>query len=242
MKIIWAVMSMILLFTCAQSEVKAAVISNINQGGKLIQSYTVDDQWETIFNYNADNTLKEIIYKTDGEVKCTKIFTYKNGKIVESLLHTADGATTVTMQYEYKGDVIVKKTERSNDGSIITSNFKYDKDNFLEKITTTKSFNSYESTTVTTIEKLPEENKIKVSKTNVATHVITYDDTLAPEAAIPEYQPIVRIMNNGMAGNILLKEIFSGDECTTTIRTDIQFEDDGTTVLSSKTTTKSINF
>ena len=239
MKILWTIMLTVLLYACNKNEVNAVSPIKINLEGKLLQSYVVNDEWETTYHYNADNTLKEIVFKTDGEEQYKESFTYKNGKIVESLKQSTDGVKKTTKQYEYKGDVIVKKIERLNDGSIYTSYYKYDKNNFLEKITTKESINSYEKSTTTTIEKLPETNKIRVSRTGVATHVITHDDKLMPEALMPGYRPIVRINNNGLTGNILLTEIYPGDECTSTIKADIEFDTDGTTVLQSKKTFKS---
>lgn len=231
MKILWTIMFTILLYACNKNEVNAE--------GKLLQSYVVNDEWETTYHYNADNTLKELVFKTDGEEQYKELFTYKNGKIVESLKQCTNGETTVSKKYEYKGDLIVKQIEHTNESSIRISYFEYNKNNFLEKITTKESINGYEKSTTTTIEKLPEENKIRVSRTNIATHIITHDDKVMPEALISGYRPIVRINNNGIAGNMLLTEIFVGDECTTTIKTAIEFDSDNVTVLNSETTFES---
>lgn len=242
MKILWSVMLTVLLCSCNNSEADAVTPGKINTEGKLIQSYVVNDKWECFYKYNDDNSLQAIVYKTEGVVQCTVSFTYKNGKIVESLKKAADGSNTVKKQFEYKGDLIVKQVEYINGELFETSQYKYDSDDFLEQITTKRSENSYNYTKITSIEKFAGENKIKVKRTGVATHIITYDEKLRPECSIPAYQAIAKINNNGISGNILLTEIIVGNKVSTKIDADFEFNDDGNTVQSSNITYQSDNF
>lgn len=229
-----------LLFACNKSEADAVTPNDTNQKGKLIQSYIMDDKFESIYIYNDDNTLKEIVFKENGVTKCTESFTYKNGKIVASIKKKADGSQTTKKQFEYKENLIVKRIIQLNNNSTYTNHYTYNKDNFLEKIVEKSNINGYKSSTTKTIEKLAE-NKIKVEKTNVATHIITYDENLSPECLIPGYKTLVQVINDGISGNVLLTEIFPGNKCTTTIKTDIQFDNDGKTILGSTTTYKAKN-
>lgn len=241
MKFLWSLLITAVLCSCNKSEADAVTPVENNTNNKLIQSYTLDDKYESIYKYNDDNTLKEIIFKEDGAVQCFETFTYEDGKIVASIKKKADGSCSTKKQYEYNGNLIVKRIEQLDDKSTYTNHYYYNKDNFLEKVVEESEINGYKSSKIKTIEKLVGENKIRVEKTNIATHIITYDENLSPECSIPGYQPLVRIINNGIAGNILLTEIFPGDKCTTTIKTDVNFADDGKTILNSSTTFKAKN-
>lgn len=239
MKILWSLILTTLLFYSPKSEVDTNIQNDTSQDKKLIKSYVVDDKsgsFYAYYVYNDDNTLKEIVFKEDGVVKCTTSFKYKNGKIVALTKQKADGSNTEKKQFEYKGNLIVKTISSCGNSSEM-SEYKYDSDNFLKKITTKSTVNNYESLKTTYIEKLAG-NKIKVKRENVATHVISYDDKLTPESAIPGYKPLVLIDYNGISGNILLTEIYTGfdDKPSTTITPEIKFGSDGKTVLSSKIT------
>ena len=242
MKILWAALFTVLLCSCNNSEADAVTPNKMSTEGKLIRSYVVNDKWECFYKYDDDNSLREIVYKTDGVVQCTESFTYENGKIVESLKIAADESTKVKKQFEYKGNLIVKQVEYINGELFETTQYKYDSDDFLKQITTKRSENSYNYTKITSIEKFADEYKIKVKRTGVATHIITYDEKLRPECSIPAYQAIVKINNNGISGNILLMEIFVGDKVSTKIDADFEFNDDGNTVQSSNITYQSDNF
>lgn len=241
MNILGSLILVTLMSSCNENIAELEAPEVVNPNGKLISSYVVDDKWESSYSYNNDNTLKEIVFKTDGVLQYTETFTYENGKIVEAFKQDTNGANSQKKQFEYKGNLIVKERVYLNGELSETSEFSYTNDNFLEKIITKVTNNSLETTKTTTIEKFVGENKIKVTRTNVATHIISYDDKLTPLAAIPGYKPLVQIDHHGIAGNILLTEIFVGNKRTTTVATTITFGDDNKTVLSAKTTFKSKN-
>lgn len=229
----------VILLSCDNNEVDAVTPNNTNLEGKLIRSYQVNNKWEYNYKYHEDNSLKEVVFKTDGVVQFTESYRYENGKIIESLKQTADGSNTVKKQYEYKGNLIVKQIEDVNGESLETSYFKYDDNNFLEKITLKGSSKGYEYSKITSIEKIAGENKLRVEREGVATHVISYDDKSAPLCVIPGYKPIVQIENSGISGNILLREIYLGNDCSTVIKADIVFDEDGKSILNSEISYKS---
>ena len=239
MKILWSLILTTLMLSSPKNEIITGTQNNLNTGIKLLKSYVVDNKWGSFYTYNDDNTLKKIVFKEDGVEKCSTIFTYKNGKIVELLKKKAGKEFVTKKQFEYKGDVIVKETMHTNGKLSEITQFEYDKNNFLKKISEKRIYdNKYESSRIKFIEKLAE-NKIKVERANVATHVITFDEKLTPESTILGYKPLVQISNNGIVGNILLTEIYPGEECTSTVESDFEFDKDGKTLLSSKVRHKS---
>jgi hypothetical protein len=221
----------VLFCSCSKSEALARVSNNTNAAETQIRSYVVNDKWEYNYTYNADQTLKELNFYTDGELQFTEIFTYKKGRIVESLKDKADASLSVKKQYEYKGDVIVEQRIYTNGILSEIFHYEYNKENIMEKVTCKKISNSYESTQKTVITKLAEENKIKVEREGVATHVLTYDDNITPLATIPAYKAIVQINNHGLAANTLLNEIYVGDKCSTRVEEDLEW--DGNQLLGS---------
>jgi hypothetical protein len=237
MKILWSLLLTAILCSCNKSEVDAVTPNNNNTNGKLIRSYSIDDKWEYTYRYNNDNTLQEIVFKVDGEVQFTESFKYENGRIIESLKRGFDDPKTIKKQFEYKGNLIVKQIEDINGETSEISHFKYD-NNILKKISLQGSNNGYEYSKITLIEKLAE-NQVKVTRKGVADHVITYDENEAPLCRIPGYKALLQINNNGISGNILLTEIYLGDELSTVIDADLEFDANGKTVIGSKTTFKS---
>lgn len=207
-----------------------------NPDGKLIKSYVLDDKIECSYIYNDNNTLKKIVFKVDGKVDFTESYTYENGKIVGSFKKKADGSSMTNKQYEYKNNLIVKEIININGELFETRYFKYNKDNFLEKITIKKNDGWKEHTTTTSIEKL-SENKIKVKTTNVYPRIVTFDNKLRPQAAIPGYLPIVRINHDGITGNILVLNTYSGKKVSTNVESDHKFDNNGN-LLSTKITYK----
>lgn len=237
MKILWPIILTILMFSGSKSVVNTNNQSNSSQDKKLIKSYVVDNKWGSFYTYNVDNTLQGIVYKEDGVVQCTEVFTYKKGKISELLKKNTKSGVVVKKHFKYKRGLIVKQT-RYEDGKLSsTTQFLYDKNNFLKEISEKGVHNKYEYSKTTYIEKIAE-NKIRVKRENVATHIITYDDKQTPESVISGYKPLVQINNNGIAGNVLLTEIYTGSDNkpSTTITPEIKFDSDGETVLSSKIT------
>lgn len=238
MKVLWSLILVILLCSCAQNEENVVTPpNNTTPNGTLIKSYTINNQWEYAYAYNSNNTLREVSFKEEGTLKHTEVYTYENGKIVELVKQDANGANTTRKQFEYEGNLIVKQTLFLNGELFETSNFSYNEDT-LERIVATRTVNNLTTTETTTIQKVGE-NKIRVKKTNRADHVITFDDKVMPQAIIPGYKALVQISNNGLTNNILLKEIFVGDTRTTTITTDFEYNEE--VVISSKTTFKANN-
>jgi len=243
MKILWSLLLAALLISCSKSDSDAlpsdhtqTPSDNTNQGGKLIQSYLINKKWEYKYNYNQNKRLDNIEFEEDGQLQYTETFTYDQGKIVASVKKDTDGSNTTKKQFEYKDDLIVKQKVNVNDESFETYHFYYNKNKFLERVLIEAVNNGAETTTNVYLEKLGNENKIRVKKDRVATHVISYDDKLAPLSNIPAYQPIVKIDNNGIIGNILLTEIFVANKCSTKIEEEFTFDKDKKTILSSRIT------
>lgn len=242
MKFLWSILCLTIICSCSINNddiITPPDNTNLNEG--LIKSYIINNKWEHSYTYNDNKTVNKIVFKIDGAVQFTESFSYKNGKIVESLKQNVDGVNSTKKEFEYEGDLIIKLTEHINGVLYSVSSFNYNNEGLLEKITSDITDNNLDFTRITTIAKLPNENKIRVTRTGVSTHIISYDQKLTPQSAIPEFKPIIQISNNGITGNILLTKVFVGNTCTSTVKTDYEFDKDGKTVINSTTTFKRYN-
>jgi hypothetical protein len=237
-------MLIVLFYSCDKNQYDPSEPNNTNQEKKVILSYTINDDfsetfnegYEYIFIANDDNTLKNIMFKADSEIKHIESFKYKNGKIIELIKQSTDGLNLEKKQFEYEGDLIVKQIIYLNGELMETAQFMYNNDDFLETIITNRLNNSLENTRTTRIKKLPGEHKISVERMGVATHIISYDEKLSPLATIPTYKPLVKINNNGLTGNLLLTQVCGVDKCTDSVLTNFEYDNDDQTVLSATTT------
>ncbi|WP_196888823.1 hypothetical protein [Aureivirga sp. CE67] len=227
MKYLWSLLIVVVLSSCSTNDDVETTSDTINSTVDLIKSYSVNDKWKTFYHYNDDNTLEKIIFKEDGVEQFVETFTYENDKIIESVKESSDGTTYELKKYEYNEDVIIKKIVHINGELSETSTYEYENER-LKKIITIISGNSLETTKTITIEKVPNENKINVESDNLAAiHVISYDEKLSPQSEILGYKPIVMITNNGISNNILLNNIYVGEELTSKIESEFEFINDG---------------